>query len=103
MAGDTPTPMYTNKEGTPFNDGDGLEFRMASDFTAPYGVVSELRRANDSYPPSEPVPETASNVVEFKYPPHTPGEVAVLTERLIAARIFRMEPAETPFLRDEAA
>lgn len=103
MAGDTPTPLRDNKEGTPFHDGDGLEFRMASDFSLPYEVVDERRRVHDSFAPHVATNEAASNVVELKFPPTAPNEIPALTKQIIAARVYVMEPSDTPFFRDEAA
>lgn len=94
MAGDTPTPMYDKKVGTPFEDGDGIELHMASDFSEPYDTFSERQRVNESYEIPRDSGEVVNNIVEINFRPTHPSETALLGKHLIDARKFRMDPKD---------
>ena len=104
MAGDTPTPMYNNKAGTPLLDGEGFDLRLARENLVPQQVIDERRRVEKALmSTASTAQELQPEPTEYKYPPTRPLEIAPLAKQLIAARLSRLEAPDVLAKWDTAA
>ncbi|MES2876319.1 MAG: hypothetical protein V4678_02490 [Patescibacteria group bacterium] len=105
MAGDTPTPIRNDKIGTRFHDGAEFDLQKAGKNLLSLSAAQERRKVDEVYASNQSAQaaEFQARNTEFNSRPRNVVELAKILAQLQAQRIRRMEPSETPFLRDEAA